>query len=293
MNAQRANRNQAREAARQKAQQMRVASTARDKRNRILVQLGLALSAILVVGTLVAVVATSVKPDGPGPQNMLSDGIKVGAGGVAVQTPALQPGDEPVATPPNAEGVVDVTIFVDYLCPFCGGFERSNAETINNLLDEGAITLEVHPLAFLQAPSAGSGPDYSIRAANAAACVANFEPDLFLDYHTSLFINQPDEASEGLTDDQLIQLASAVGAGDDVANCITEGTFRSWTLKATSRAGDGVLAINNLDPGVTEVKSTPTILINGKLDTTIAPVDGYDYNPEDFLKAIWAATANQ
>ncbi|MEY4312983.1 MAG: hypothetical protein RLZZ319_492, partial [Actinomycetota bacterium] len=134
MNAQRDDRSKNREAAREKAKAMRLAGSAREKRNRIFLQLGLGAVALLVIGTLVAVVATAYKPEGPGPLNMASDGIKVGQNGVAVTTPALEPGKSPVATPPNSAGVVDISIFVDYMCPYCGAFEQTNMQTVDELL---------------------------------------------------------------------------------------------------------------------------------------------------------------
>ena len=52
MNAQRPTRNQARELAREKAREMRLAGSAREKRNRLLIQLGLGLTALTVIGAL-------------------------------------------------------------------------------------------------------------------------------------------------------------------------------------------------------------------------------------------------
>ncbi|MEY3310070.1 MAG: hypothetical protein RL107_206, partial [Actinomycetota bacterium] len=65
MNAQRPNRNQARELAREKAREMRLAGSSRAKRNRIFVQLGLGVLALAVIGALTAVILTAFKPAGP------------------------------------------------------------------------------------------------------------------------------------------------------------------------------------------------------------------------------------
>ena len=54
------------------------------------------------------------------------------------------------------------------------------------------------------------GTQYSTRAANAFACVANYSPDSAFDYSATLFENQPEEATEGLTNKQLIDLAKKV-----------------------------------------------------------------------------------
>jgi protein-disulfide isomerase len=183
MNAQRPNRNQARELAREKAREMRLAGNSREKRNRIFVQLGLGVLALAVIGALAAVILTAFKPAGPGPLNMQSDGIKIKTGNVAVTTPANPSDASPVASPPNAAGVVDITLYVDYLCPICGQFEVANKPAIEDLLARGAATIEIHPIAILTNRSQGT--QYSLRAANAAACVANDYPNSFMNFHTA------------------------------------------------------------------------------------------------------------
>ncbi len=283
MNAARDDRSKAREAARDKAKAMRIAGSAREKRNRLFLQLGLGAVALLVIGTLVAVVSTAFKPEGPGPLNMASDGIRVGQNGVAVTTPALEPGKSPVATPPNSADVVDITIFVDYMCPYCGSFETTNMATIDELLSRGVATLEVHPMAFV---NTAQGLDYSTRAANAAACVANYAPNSFLKFHNALFTNQPVENTPGLSDEDLINLAKQAGAASTISSCIDDNEFGGWVSAATLRAQNGDIAVNNRDASFDKVHGTPTILINGK------PVEfAQPYNSQDFLNAVLSAAS--
>lgn len=282
MNAQRQTRNQAREAAREKAKSMRLASNARQKRNRFFVQLGLALAALLVIGALGAVVTTALRPAGPGPLNMQSDGIKIGAGNVAVRTPALASDAKPVSTPANAAGVVDVTIFLDYLCPYCGEFEKTNRAALEDLITRGAATVEIHPISILYARSQGT--EYSRRAANAAACVANYYPDSYLKFNDLLFDKQPAEQTQGLSDQEILQLATDAGAGGEVKSCIKSRQFWPWVLASTDRALKGTLAINNLDPKFKGIQGTPTVLINGQ-----EVQFSYPYNPDEFLSAIQQA----
>lgn len=280
--AKRPNRNDAREKARQQAKSLSAKSSARDKRGRLLTQIGLGVAAITVIGILAAVILEGTKPAGPGPLNMASDGIKIGAEYKAVKTDALPADAQPVPTPENPSDIVDITIFVDYLCPICGEFEAVNGASINDLVSRGSATIEIHPLSFLDNRSQGS--QYSTRAANAVACLSNYVPDSVLEFNNLLFANQPTENTSGLSDEQLIQLAQQTGANEQAAACIEDQDFKSWVGASTARAMGGTLAINNLDPSFTKISGTPTVLING------VPFQySYPFNNEEFLSAVLAA----
>ena len=288
MNAQRPTRNQARELAREKARELRKAGTAREKRKRLFVQLGLGLTSLAVLGALAAVILTAFQPAGPGPLNMQSDGIKIASGNVAVPTPANKSDASPIASPPNAAGVVDITLYVDYLCPICGQFEAANTAAIADLLDRGAATIEIHPIAILTNRSQGT--QYSLRAANAAACMANEYPNSFLNFHNALFAKQPAEGSPGLTDEELIATAKEAGAGPKIEGCINDQKFKAWVKAATERAISGDIAINNKEKKFRGVTGTPTILMNGKqynpsYDQTAAS----PFSTEEFLRAVVTA----
>ena len=196
--------------AREKARQLRAERKKRERRTRWLLQGGIALAAVAIIAVVALVIVNSIKPEGNGPRNMASDGIKIAEGLAVVQTPGLGPSAEPVPSAANAPGVVDITIWIDYLCPLCGEFEAENGELIRTLVESGAATVEYHPIAILTSMSAGT--QYSLRAANAAACVANYNPDAFFDFNEGMFANQPDEGTEGLTNAEILEIARAAGA---------------------------------------------------------------------------------
>merc|ERR1712034_26131 len=100
-------------------------------------------------------------------------------------------------------------MYVDYLCPVCGAFEEANAELIETLVTTGQASIEIHPVSILD--RASSGTRYSSRAANAVACVAENEPDSFWDAHATLFANQPDEGTSGLSNSEIIGLFEGAG----------------------------------------------------------------------------------
>ncbi|MDP4585864.1 MAG: DsbA family protein [Microbacteriaceae bacterium] len=271
---------------------MRLKGSAREKRNRLFIQLSLGVTAVTVIGVLAAVILTGLQPAGPGPLNMQSDGIKIGGGNVAVKTPALEADASPVASPANANNVVEIALWVDYLCPICGQFEEANSAVIADLLERGAATIEIHPIAILTNRSQGT--QYSLRAANAAGCVANNYPNSFLDFHNALYANQPDEGTEGLTDDELIALATGAGAGPEVESCINDGTFKDWVKSSTERAISGDIAINNLDKKFTSVTGTPTVLINGKqFNPSYDRAAALPFSSEEFLRAVVTAAGAQ
>lgn len=143
----------------------------------------------------------------------------------------------------EGEDVVDT--YVDFLCPACNQFEQAYGEQLQTAAEEDRITLAIHPIAILDHLSQGT--DYSSRAAGAMYCVAETAPDKALDYFNLLFANQPQENSTGLTDDQLSELASQVGA-EDAASCIADGTYKKFGAEQAQAH---------------EIKGTPTVDING------------------------------
>lgn len=53
-------------------------------------------------------------------------------------------------------------------------------------------------------------------------------PDKVWDFHNALYVNQPREGTEGLSDVQIADIATGVGVPADVADTFTEGTYRDW-----------------------------------------------------------------
>lgn len=249
-----------RDLARQKARELRLEHKKKDRRNKKLLQ-GSVIVASLVVAAIVGFTIWSQIPTTrTGPVNMLSDGVKIGEGFVAENTPGLQPGSDPV---PSAivEGseVIDIRVYVDYHCPGCREFEETNHDQLTTWVETGAATLEIHPIAMHDRFSLGK--KYSTRSANAAACVANYSPNSFYSYNSLLFANQPDERTEGLTDEELFTLAKRADVTSTglIEKCIEDQNYKSWVNAATARAVAGPI------PGsdIKRVSSTPTVIVNG------------------------------
>ena len=73
-------RNKRRDAVRTKATQLRVEQKKKNRRNRFLLQGGILVVALAIVAVIALVVMNSIRPAGPGPANMASDGILIGEG---------------------------------------------------------------------------------------------------------------------------------------------------------------------------------------------------------------------
>jgi protein-disulfide isomerase len=252
-------RSDVRESARERARELRELHKKQDRNRRRIVTLSVVGGVLVIVVVISLVILNFAQPSGRGPLNMLSDGIKIGTGYKAVHTPGVPANSKPVPSASNPPAVIDIKLYVDYLCPNCGTFQKKNGDQLRAWVKSGAATIEIHPIAVLTTKSAGT--QYSLRAANAAACVAEFSPDHFFDFNAALFVDQPKEGSAGLTDAQIEARASNSGVTGmtDVIKCIEDHRFRGWVQAATTRALNGPI------PGadVKTIAGTPTIIVDG------------------------------
>jgi len=248
-------RSEQRDAARQKAKTLREQNQKKAKRSKLVIQISVVLVALGIVGGVAAViaieaanrVAAPVVDDAP---KNLSEfgGLKIGVG---LQAFTADKTPTPEASETKAPEIV---VYVDYQCPICQAFDLPNSAQIRSWVDTGAATLEIRPISFLDRASLN---EYSSRAANAAFCVANFEPDSYFDMHSNLMINQPAESQEGLDDNELFKVAEQSGAGtNEVKGCIQNKSFADYIEQHTQNV------LNTPQQGVT-VTGTPTVLVNG------------------------------
>jgi len=166
----------------------------------------------------------------------------------------------------NPKGSPTVDIWEDFQCPICGRFESINGSYIESLARDNKVKVVFHTLSFI-------GPE-SILAANAGGCSA--EQGKFLEFHRSVYINQPAENSGAITSTWLQLLGAAAGIkSNKYINCVTKGSYYDW-VKNVAAAG----AKQNIN-------STPTVKVNGKeLDRATQYMDA-----AAFKKAITSAGA--
>lgn len=241
--------------ARQISAQMREEAARREKRFRVIAISVLTVAVVALVALAVPIIKgviddknKTVRPLSELTAPAILDengGISVGAEGVAGTT--------------GPEGAVELATYIDYMCPACGTFEESNKAQIDALRGAGQLTLVIQPVAILNGYSQGT--DYSTRAAAAAIYVAQNAPEQFLRFHESLFINQPQENTRGLTNAELGDRALTVGVPAEVADKIKDDTaqdeYGEWVdAKTEAVANDEAL---RSERGF----STPTLTLNG------------------------------
>lgn len=256
-------RDQRREIAREQARAEREARQKKERRNKILFRGGVTLA---VLGILAAVgfgIWASSRGSGPSPLNMASGGIVfTGVDGevTPVETDRAESAEdaEPTDTD-DLDAEAHVVTYLDYLCPFCKQFEAANGAFLQELVASGDISLEVQPVAILDRLSLGT--EYSTRSASAAGCVAEHQPESFLDFNAALFAAQPPENSEGLTNDEIVEVAASSGAdSEEVASCIRDVRFKGWFTSHSERVTDD----EDLQNPASGSFGTPTILVNGE-----------------------------
>jgi protein-disulfide isomerase len=228
--------------AREKAREIRrakeIAEQQRRRRTRILGIGGLIIGG-LVVAIVISLIVTAGKGNTPE---------------TAADKPLITPTS---ATPTGALVVgaaaapVKLEVYLDYMCPFCGRYERANGKEIDRLIADGTVRLELHPLSFLDRFSKGT--KYSTRTANAIVTVAEKAPDKLLAFNAALFAQQPEENTSGLTNDQIGSLAAGAGVPPEVVSQFGLGTYEPWIAQVTDAA---------FRSGIT---GTPTVKINGNV----------------------------
>ncbi|WJK40274.1 thioredoxin domain-containing protein [Solwaraspora sp. WMMA2056] len=149
---------------------------------------------------------------------------------------------------PIGDGPVTVDLYADFLCPACRQFEQQVGPTLDQLVEDGRITLVYHPVAILDRLSDDA---YSTRASAASGCAA--AGGKFSEYAAALYEQQPAEGGPGLSTDQLIAIGGDVGLDTgSFGQCVRDDTYRGWPAHVTEQAGRA------------GVSGTPTVQVDGE-----------------------------
>ncbi|HET6626758.1 MAG TPA: thioredoxin domain-containing protein [Nocardioidaceae bacterium] len=227
----------------ERAAAIRREQEAKERRRRTL-WVSLAVLAVIAVVVAIAVGVQSGR-DTTGEAATPPDG--------AVDTYALPMGP--------ADAPVKVSVYEDFMCPFCGEFEAATRKSLEEYAGQGEVQVQYHPISILD--DASNGTDYSTRAMNAAGVVLdNAGPGVAKKFHDLLFENQPEEGSDGLSDQQLIDLAVRAGADESaVSRPIQDLEFEQWVENATDAASKA------------GVNGTPTVMVDGKIVEATSTID--------------------
>lgn len=276
--------------ARARARQMQVDQQKKARRRRTATIWGAVLAAVLVIGLIVGFVVkgsqgTEISATGPVPgvvneeggvemtsATTLADSGKgqrqVDSSSVAVPETATAP--EELTTIPAVGEPADgepaqIVVYADFNCVHCAEFESQNSEQLQSWLKDGKATVEYRMVNFLSAPN---NKNYSARSANAAYCVAAAKPEAYNEFTTGLFMAWEGHGGKGLSDDELIQRADALGV--DIEGCLKDNTYRPAVEWATNKAKAAGVA------------GTPTVFVDGKNWS----IDGGDKSFVDWAKPM-------
>lgn len=279
--------NERREQAREQARLAREAEKKREKRNRLLLQGGIVVGVLAILAVVGLVLMQTMKPAGPGPQNMASGGVVIAKDLAVVSGPALSDGEPRVApTVDRTKTPLDITVYVDYSCVHCSEFEEAYGSVLENWVGSGDATLQIYPVNILD-PATG-GARYSTRAANLVSCLVDQNPDpgIAFKLHNTLLsteIHTKVGENGGLTDEELLEQAELAGAdvNDELKQCVKDVRFAgfiSGNTKAATEDGivglaegaqlvrdvvNGQLEYQDAD-GPQRLRGTPLVVVNGQ-----------------------------
>lgn len=149
----------------------------------------------------------------------------------------------------RTEAPVTITVYEDFLCPYCKVAHQAHREQLAAWVSEGTVKIHYRPMSFLDRASTDA---YSSRALNAAAAVVDSAPQAFVAFHDALYAEQPKEGGPGLSDKRLVELATAAGAPREaVEAAVADRRFTAWVSDMTEEAN------------AAGVSSTPTIRVDG------------------------------
>lgn len=285
-NDKRLTKNERRDQAREQARIAREAEKKREKRNRLFLQGGVVVGVLAILAIVGLVLMQTLKPAGPGPENMASGGVVIEQDLAVVAGPALESGEDRVApTVDRTQTPLDISIYVDYTCVHCAEFEQAYGSVLENWAGSGDATVRIYPVNILDA---STGSRYSTRAANALSCVVDqgSENGVAFKLHNQLLseaVYTRVQQNAGLSDEELVEQAELAGfaVNDEFRQCVKDVRFASFisqNTKAATETGivglaEGALLaqeeVNGViqyqpEDGPQRLRGTPLIVVNGQ-----------------------------
>lgn len=158
-----------------------------------------------------------------------------------------------------------VTIYEEMQCPHCKELHDGTKEELTAALAEGDVQVEYVIMNFINPSSPG---EFSARASNLLAVLAENSPEAWYDVHSALFEVQPDMSKPGdsLSDDDLIVLAENNGA-------VLDGES---TQQIRDRVWDDWNDANNAWAQEQGIQSTPTVILDGEEQPDASLPEGFN-----------------
>lgn len=235
----------------------KMAAAKKAKKKRLITTIVTTVLTLGVSGGLITWAVIASQPvEQINPKNMVNDAVTLGKDLKVVETAAIAKDKEP--TPLELrDDRVEVEVYLDYLCPYCKKFDEAQRSVIEEYLKKDNIVFSFHPMAFLS--------EYSMIAANASACIAAEQPDLWWKANNLLYDAQPEEkTAQAFTAKQSKELISeslkSLSLNDTVKKCMTDLPYGKWSVDATNRVLKSGKVPNST---LTKIEGTPTIIIDG------------------------------
>jgi hypothetical protein len=239
-------------------------------RRRVVTAIAIVAGVAVVLSGSGLIVWSIVRAGEVGPANMLSDGMLLTGStdqstGKATLTPittdALQADAKPVATNQTSyKQTANIVLYLDYASPNSAKFAKANGSAMEQWLAAGYITLEIHPVST----STTAKNDYSKRAANALACVANSDPGSFLGVSDALLAAASTKKETTMSTADIQALVTKAGVSStDVTGCISGNKYANWVTAATHRATHGGL----LNANKKSLTTVPLVVVDKKAYT--------------------------
>ncbi len=173
----------------------------------------------------------------------------------------LTPDGYPYKGDPQARVVIEEV--ADFQCPYCARYAVDVAPKLDAKYVKGGQAYVV----FRYFPFIG--PE-SFRAAEAAACAA--EQGKFWEYQYLVFANQRGENRGWFNDGRLTDFARSVGADlEGFRACLASGRYARFVAASAEQARQR------------GIRSTPTVVINGRVFEGLYDFDTYDRYIERLL----------
>ncbi|MFC0581582.1 DsbA family protein [Micrococcoides hystricis] len=239
------------------------------KRNSLLLRVGVIALVLAVIGIVAIIIignsSRNIPDAGPAPAGATENGGINFVSNTAVSDKEVEevtveglhePSEEefmanmenpkvPAGVSAATEGKTDkVVIYADPACGYCAEFEAQNSTFLEEKAAAGDIEVEYRTVGFLDK---NSPTNFSARAANMLACVADTAPEKFMEVNAALYAGQ---AGGEKSDKELIELAQASDV--DVTSCVNDNKFRPFVNYTTGKAREDMI------PG------TPTVYVNDK-----------------------------
>lgn len=151
------------------------------------------------------------------------------------------------------EGKPRLEMFFDFTCSHCGEFERTHADEMKTIAQDGIATVVYHPMPGMDGSGNYSG--YSSRALVALAKVADLDPEHYMDAQLALFARY-DEARHSTkvepTNEEIGEALAKAGIKADVAASAVDEGYIPYLETAIATMKDK------------KIESFPTIMVNGK-----------------------------